>query len=231
MLRTLLQTEKVLVAGCAVGPFAMNQYLVACINTKKAALVDCGSLQPETFVDFAKENNFSIEHILETHGHVDHVAGLAKTRELLTKAPIYLHKDDLQAYSMAPQMGLRYGLNCATLPEPDVFVEDGDSIEVGDLKFAVLHTPGHSAGHVCFHEDSTNVLFCGDLLFKGSIGRTDLPGANPDEMSHSLLKVMELSDEVQCFPGHMQKTTIGIERQYNMYVEMVLDQASSNAKL
>eukprot|EP00040_Diaphanoeca_grandis_P044863 m.13902 g.13902 ORF g.13902 m.13902 type:complete len:229 (-) comp9905_c0_seq1:81-767(-) len=226
MLRTILHTEKVLVAGCAVGPFAMNQYLVACVNTNKAALVDCGSLQPQNFLDFAKSHNFVVDRILETHGHIDHVAGLAKTRQLLAKAPIYLHRGDLEAYTLAPEMGKRYGLSCPAPPEPDVFVEDGDVIEVGDLKFEVMHTPGHSAGHVCFHEDALDLLFCGDLLFKGSVGRTDLPGANTAAMTTSLLKVMELNDDVTCFPGHMQTTTIGHERKYNMYVEMVLDGVS-----
>ena len=112
-----------------------------------------------------------------------------------------------------------FGISCSQPPDADVAIADGDTLHVGDIALSVMHTPGHSPGHVCFHLEEHHVLVGGDLLFRGSIGRTDFPGCDSDKMQASLKRVLELDDTTLVLPGHMEVTTIGEERATNPFLQ------------
>src|SRR5699024_9455805 len=153
-----------------VGPFAMNQALVGCKRTHTAALVDSGA-SPDAFIRAAEDRDLTITHLLQTHAHIDHVAGLEETKRKLP-LPLYLHKDDLPVYNAIPaqaKMMPQLGLNIGPLPPIDHYYTNDEILEIGELRFQVLHTPGHAPGHVCLYEKEQRVLIGGDLLFRQSI--------------------------------------------------------------
>lgn len=215
-MNVLLENEQVVIYGQPVGPFAMNQMLVGCKRKHRAAIVDSGA-SPDAFIEQAKDANLSITHLLQTHAHIDHVAGLAETKRKLP-LPLHLHPDDLPVYQSVPAQGQLYGFPVEALPPIDHWYTDGETIRVGDLQWTVMHTPGHCPGHVCLYEKSQRILIGGDLLFRMSIGRTDLPLCDGRAMIESLRKVLELPDDVMVFPGHMDTTTIGFERRMNPFL-------------
>ncbi len=211
--------DDVVIAGRPVGPFAMNQYIVGCTRSGEAALIDCGE-EPSAFLDFAGKRSLRVTTIYQTHAHIDHIMGLAATRARID-APIYLHREDLEIYNTAHLQGAMFGMKCDPPPPPDHFIEDKQTLTLGDLSFRVLHTPGHAPGHVCFHEEERGFMFGGDLLFRMSIGRVDLPGSDPQRMTDSLKAIMTLNDDVRVFPGHMTETTIGLERRTNDFLRAI----------
>eukprot|EP00947_MAST-08B_sp_MAST-8B-sp1_P002771 g2771.t1 len=197
----------------------MNQYLVGCRTSGSAAIIDSGDDEPERWVASAAAEGLTIEHLLQTHGHIDHVAGLAATKRLLPAAPIRMSELDLFLLDRAVEQGEMFGMPIEVPPHPDEFLDTADELAVGELTFKVLHTPGHSPGHVCFYEASQGLLFGGDLIFQGSIGRTDLPGADMADMLASLREISKLPGPTRIFPGHMGETTIDIERASNPYLQ------------
>lgn len=215
-MQILLDESDIVVAFTPVGPFGMNQSIVGCKKTGHAALIDSGDA-PDRFLAFAKSRGLTITKLLQTHAHIDHVAGLAATKRAID-APLYLHPLDQPVYDLVPQQGRAYGFPVEALPLIDIFYEEGDLLAVGDLVFRVLHTPGHAPGHVCLLNDAHNLMIGGDLLFRESIGRTDLPGANHAHMMESLKRVAALPEATRVLPGHMEPTTIGYERQYNPFL-------------
>lgn len=219
-MNVLLENEHIVIVSQPVGPFAMNQLLVGCKRTHNAALIDAGAA-PDDFIRAAADHGLTITHLLQTHAHIDHVAGLPETKKALP-LPLHLHKEDLPVYQQVPlqaKMLPHLGLSIGALPDIDHFYTDGETISVGELSFEILHTPGHSPGHVCLYAKEARVLIGGDLLFRQSIGRTDLPLCDPQKMMHSLRRVMELPDDVMVFPGHMEPTTIGFERRMNPFLQ------------
>jgi glyoxylase-like metal-dependent hydrolase (beta-lactamase superfamily II) len=200
-----------------VGPFAMNSYVVGCAETRDGAVIDSGG-ETEEILELAAAHDLKIVKLLQTHGHLDHVAGLQQMKAA-TGAPIYLHPAALPIYSNASMAGRMFGIPVQNPPPPDAELAEGDILELGELRLSVLFTPGHSPGHVCFHVESVDVLFGGDLIFQSSIGRIDLPGADPEAMKASLDRVMrDLTDETVIYPGHMGDTTIGRERRTNPFL-------------
>lgn len=195
----------------------MNQYIVACPETGDAAIIDSGS-DPRLFLDFAAERNWTVKLLLQTHAHVDHVAGLTATKAA-TDAPIYLHPLDAPVYASAREHGRMFGIEMPELPPVDHDIADGDVIAVGNLRFTAWHTPGHCPGHICFVDAANGVVFGGDLMFRSSVGRTDLPGAEPHKMGPSLSRLFTLADETHVFAGHMGPTTIGLERKTNPFLD------------
>lgn len=219
-MNVLLENDHIVIVSQPVGPFAMNQSLVGCKRTNTAALIDSGA-SPDAFVRAAEDRSLTITHLLQTHAHIDHVAGLEETKRKLP-LPLYLHKDDLPVYEAIPmqaKMLPQLGLNIGTLPPIDHYYTNDEILSVGELRFQVLHTPGHAPGHVCLYEKDQRVLIGGDLLFRQSIGRTDLPLCDPQKMMESLKRVLELPDDVMVFPGHMGPTTIGFERKMNPFLQ------------
>ena len=201
-----------------VTPFAMNQYLLICKRSNSSALIDCGDSLPSRWLLASP----SICSILQTHGHVDHVSGLAATKALLPSALIHACKKDWPIFLSAPAQGKLFGLSCPTTPEIDVYVEDEDVIKVGDIEIRVMETPGHSPGHICFYIAEEKVLIAGDLIFKGAIGRTDFPGCNGDDMKRSLARVAKLPPSTLIFPGHGPSTSVGKEVKTNPFLQDLL---------
>ena len=210
-----------IVEGRAVGPFAMNSYLIACAETKEAALVDSGGDIEEMLLR-ADEEGLQITKLLQTHAHIDHVAALSEAKSK-TGAPIYLHSADQPIYQNAPLMGKMFGLHISALPPVDEQLVDSQVIALGECRLQVLHTPGHCPGHVCFVERERGVILGGDLIFKNSIGRVDLPGSEPEEMVRSLRRAMNSwDDDMVIYPGHMSSTSVGSERKTNPFLTSIL---------
>ncbi|EDQ85534.1 uncharacterized protein MONBRDRAFT_34241 [Monosiga brevicollis MX1] len=241
-LNVLFESADVVVAGRPTGALAMNQYMVACKarararhgsliffsqHTKQACFIDAGE-SPSIFGHWAATNGFSLSKVLLTHGHPDHVAGLRETIDTFPQADVYLHEEDQATLSEAPEFGKTFDLTIYPVYWDEVqSISDGDVLQVGNLRFECLHTPGHCAGHVCFYERQHQLFFAGDTLFKDTVGRTDLPGGNRDQMHQSLVYIMsqELQDNCVIFPGHMATTTFGRERRFNLFLKRPIAQA------
>lgn len=201
-----------------VGPFAMNTWLVGCPSSGEAALIDAGGAIEWVQERLAK-HGLTLRYLLQTHAHIDHVAALAEARRAFPDAPILLHPADLPLYQSAPTQGRMFGFAIETLPPVDGHLEDGQVIELGTLRFEVMFTPGHAPGHVAFVEKAHGFALSGDLLFQGSIGRTDLPGCNPRDMIASLQRFTKtLPPEMRVLCGHGPATTIGRELAHNPFL-------------
>lgn len=222
-LKPLVETDELVLFTSPVGPFAMNQSLLGCKKTGEAVLIDAGE-PPQRFLEAARQRELSIKAVLQTHAHVDHVAGLGPTLEAIP-VPVYLHAADLPIYRFVPQQAQLYGFPVPPLPEIEHLYADGDSFTVGDLELQILHTPGHSPGHVCLYAEAQGLLIGGDLLFRGSIGRTDLPFCDPQQMGISLRRIFTLPDPTLVIPGHGEPTTIGHERASNWIAKQVMQGA------
>lgn len=198
----------------AAPPFHKNGFVVGCDRTREAIVIDPGD-EADELVAAVGDHALKVQYILLTHAHIDHITGIARTKEAFD-APVYLHKDDLPFYDHAVQQGEMFGLEVRQPPPIDVFY-DMRPILFGDYEIRVRHTPGHSPGGVCL-EIATH-LFVGDTLFAGSIGRTDLPGGNYEVLMRSITQVLfPLGDDAMVHPGHGPDTTIGRERKTNPFV-------------
>lgn len=203
-----------LIQKLTLGAFECNNYLVMCENTKDAVLIDAGG-NYEATMNEVNQIGANLRYIFHTHGHLDHISGDV---EMKTKAgtEIFIHKDDQFLVDKFKDQLMMFGLPDMDIPVIDHYIEDGQKLEVGNLIFKVIHTPGHSPGSVCLMIE--DVLFSGDTLFRDSVGRTDLPGASYEQLSDSILnKLFVLDDETKVYPGHGGPTTIGHEKAYNPF--------------
>lgn len=198
-----------------VGPFQANCYLVVDEAAGCAVLVDPGADGAE-LVEMVRESGVRLEAIWLTHGHIDHIGGVAEVLRHYP-VPVWLHPGDRPLYdSLSARMAEVYGLPFDQPPAPDRELHDDDVLTCGALQFSVMHVPGHSPGLVSFNGEG--VALCGDLLFAGSIGRTDLPLSDPGAMNVSLARIATLADETVVYPGHGGSTTIGEELQSNPFL-------------
>lgn len=219
----VLQGDECVVMSMPVTPFQQNQSLVGCKKTGVAALFDAGG-HPEPFISAAKELGMTIEQIFQTHAHIDHVAGLKRTKEELKDAPIFLHVDELPVYESVEQQARMFQTECdGPLPPVDKWLEDDGTISIGELTFRTFHTPGHSPGHIIFVSETTKqFIIGGDLIFNGSIGRTDLPGSDENAMKKSIQKLYALEGVQQdclVFPGHGDAFTLSSQQTSNPFVQ------------
>ena len=200
-----------------VGPFASNCYIVGSSSTKEGMIIDPGA-EAGTILRTVQQMGLSIPLIVVTHAHIDHVSALRSVQEK-TNAEFALHEAEKGLLLTAPmRMLTSLGLSpIKSPPQPDRLLKDGDSIEIGDLHFEVLHTPGHSSGGISL--SGHGVVFSGDTLFNFGIGRTDFPGCSHELLMKSIHeKLMVLPDETIVYPGHGPLTTIGDERRGNPFL-------------
>ena len=200
-----------------LGPLQTNCYLAACDETGDVAVVD-PSWDAEKILATVDDLGWRITHILLTHSHFDHVGALAGLKSA-TNAPVYAHPDAVPMLAVASDSAARWGLYLEQPQAPDEDLEEGQILTVGNVKFEVLYTPGHAPGHVSFHAPVYQVLFDGDVLFQGSIGRTDLPGADYQTLIDVIReKLLVLPDETRVLSGHGNPTTIGEEKRTNPFL-------------
>ena len=201
-----------------VTPFEQNCSIVWCTASRRAAVVDPGGDVPRIQAAL-DELGVTVERILITHGHLDHAGGAAALKRALD-VPIEgpQREDDFWIAAMEQQSQM-FGVGGAERFTPDRWLEEGDEVTVGKQRFAVLHTPGHTPGHVVFHHAGAKLALVGDVLFAGSIGRTDFPRGNHQQLLASIrTKLFPLGDDVRFIPGHGPMSTFGDEREDNPYV-------------
>lgn len=198
-----------------LGNFATNTYIIYDENLD-AVIIDPAA-EAKKIISTIEKNNLKPKFVLLTHGHPDHVGALYELKEKYNLKVYINEKDQEMLETNSTYFGPMLGLDIKDV-KGDFSLKDGQELSLGNLKFKIIETPGHTKGGVCILIE--NILFSGDTLFLGSMGRTDFPGGNEEEIFSSLKKLMELPDEIVVLPGHGPKTTIGYERKYNPYVRM-----------
>lgn len=200
-----------------VGPIKANCYLVGCEETSEGAVIDAGG-EPVKIFDTVQNLGLTLRFILNTHGHFDHVSANRVLREA-TGAKFRIHKHEVYFSSSAAAAGREFGVVAEDSPAPNSYLEDGMLIPIGRHVLQVIHTPGHSLGGCCFWCESEGVVFTGDTLFNGAIGRVDLPGGSLNALHRSIReRLFVLDDTTRVFPGHGTASTIGHERLNNHHV-------------
>ena len=215
------QVTELMVRGMVVGVFQENCWVIGNRRTGEAICIDPGD-QPEDILAMAREMGVKIKAIANSHAHVDHILGVGDIKNE-TGARFLMHRDEAAIAAQAAKSALMLvGREVADPPTPDYHPEDGDVVEVEGVKLTVIHTPGHTPGSLSFY--SEGMLFSGDTLFAGSIGRTDLPGGDYDqEMASIIDKLLVLPDDTRVLPGHMQETRIDAEKQTNPFVRQEME--------
>ena len=208
-----------LVDSLIISPFQTNCYIVGCPETKHGIIIDPGD-EPERILAVVNFHQLKIVAVIATHGHLDHVLAVKAVKEA-TGAPFLFTEPDLPMLRNAHIQARFYNWFAEPAPDPDGFLKEGQILTVGKIDFQILELPGHTPGHIALYwsdEKGKGCLFSGDVLFAGSVGRTDLPGGNWEVLQNSLKRLMSLPDETIVYPGHGRKTTIGEERRYNPFV-------------
>ena len=210
--------NETIVRGIVVGVFAENCWVVGNRRTGEAICIDPGD-EPGEVLALARDMGVTIKAIANSHAHIDHILGVRGV-QAETGAAFLLHEGDLDLLRNGWRgMAERFGIDDDKAPpDPNAFVRGGDEVEVAGLKLKALATPGHTPGSVSYYTEG--LLFSGDTLFRGSIGRTDLPGGDFEEEMRSITgELLALPDDTVVLPGHMQETTVGFEREQNPFVQ------------
>ena len=199
------------------GDFSQNGYVVWCEATRWCVIVDPGAAALD-MVAALEAGAGEVAAVLLTHAHLDHVEGLGVIRDY-TDAPAYLHPSDREMFDNLPAQAAMLGLIAPPLDPPERELEDGETFRFGESGFRVVHTPGHSPGHVILHSGDDGLALVGDLVFAGSVGRTDLPGGDYRALFQSIRQhVLTMPDETRLFAGHGPATTVGHERTSNPFL-------------
>jgi len=201
-----------------VTSFQQNCSLVWCTRTMKGAVVDPGG-EIARLQQMIAAQKVTVEKVLLTHGHLDHAGGAAALSRALGVPIEGPHKDDLFLLEGLGEQGKRYGFSGSEPCLPNRWLEDGDAVTIGEATLGVRHCPGHTPGHVVFFHEATRLAFVGDVLFRGSVGRTDFPRGNHGDLVKSITgRLWPLGDDMNFVPGHGQMSTFGWERKTNPYV-------------
>jgi len=211
-------SDRLSVRVVPVTPFQQNCSILVCLETMRAAVVDPGG-DLEQIMQAVENENAVIEKILVTHAHIDHAGGVAELAGQLQVPVEGPHRDDQFWIDMLPVQGREFGLKGSSKFVPDRWLEEGDQVTFGNILLEVHHCPGHTPGHVIFYQPEYKLAIVGDVLFRGSIGRTDFPRGDYDTLIQSIRgRLWPLGDDVQFIPGHGPVSTFGYERQTNPFV-------------
>jgi len=202
-----------------VGPLSVNCSIVVDEESGEAIIVDPGS-EGEKIIESL--NGLKPKAIINTHGHIDHTGQVGVIKEYFD-IPFYLHKEDVFLLKDEIWQGFGSYVGAVPCPEPDEYIKEGDTVKIGTTTLRVLHTPGHTPGGCCFYIEERDILIAGDLLFRGGIGRWDLPGGNFEDIKRSLKRIFSmLPDETVVICGHNEETTIGDEKKFNPFLREML---------
>lgn len=199
------------------GPFLQNGYIATCQKSGECVIVDPGAATQQMLKHLNVEDRV-VTAVILTHGHFDHIEGLGQVREH-TQAPVWLHPLDQEIFDNFPVQAAQFGVQGRALSSPDKeFLGKGEGISFGESSLKVYHTPGHSPGHVILVNREAKIALVGDLVFRGSVGRTDLPGGDSKVLFSSIKEhILTLPDDFKMFSGHGPATTVGHERENNPF--------------
>lgn len=202
--------------------FGINSYIVYDPATLDCAVIDPGMIserERNALVNFINKNNLKVVDIINTHLHIDHSIGNSFTKNTFN-VPVLAHQDDIPLGSAIKQQAVMFGMNeSVENVTVDSFLKEGDVIKIGDGELQVIHVPGHSPGSVVLYDKEDGFLIAGDVLFRGSVGRSDLPGGNHSTLINGIKeKLLKLPDNTVVYPGHGPSTTIGEEKLYNPFL-------------
>lgn len=204
------------IVSAPTGPGGANTYIASDEKSNKGFIVDPGGYHKD-IVNYIKENNIEIEYIILTHGHGDHIGGVKEFLADFPNAKVLASEKERATLNNADLNLSRTMFAAPITLDADVYVNDGDTLQIGGMVLKFFHTPGHSPGGMCILVD--NVLFSGDTLFQQSVGRTDFQGSSFDDLKKSIHeKIFVLPDDTQVLPGHMGPTTVGFEKEHNPFV-------------
>jgi glyoxylase-like metal-dependent hydrolase (beta-lactamase superfamily II) len=204
------------IENIVVGPLQVNCFIAYDEDSLEALVVDPGD-EAEKIIRLIEARKLKVSHIVCTHAHFDHIGAVSKLKEA-TGAPVIIQKEDFELYMRADKQAVLWGFQIEKQPpEPDMYVVEGDEICVGRFRFKVLHTPGHSPGGICLYGEG--VIFTGDTIFAGSVGRTDFFGGSNADLKKSFSRIISLPPETRIFSGHGPLTTVKMEKESNFFVQ------------
>lgn len=205
-----------------LNPFSMNCYIYYDEKSNEGVIIDPAAFseaEKNKIKKFIEEHGIKIKFIINTHGHLDHILGNKFAKDYF-KVPVMMHKDDKFLIDNASEQARFFGLDFPAPPEPDQYITEDTTLKLYDIELKFISTPGHSPGSVCIIDDKNKNVFCGDLIFKNSVGRTDLQGGDMkiliESIKNKLFKIC--SDDYKLFPGHMEITNIKDEKKFNPFL-------------
>jgi len=204
-----------IIKDLVVGPLMANCFIFGCNKTKEAVVIDPGGDADRILLSLA-DSELKVKYIINTHGHFDHVCGNGKMKDA-TGADILIHPLDAPMLGMLSSNAAVFGISVENSPPCDQTIEEGETISFGNISLKVTHTPGHTPGGISLYTDG--IVFVGDTLFAGSIGRTDFPGGDFDTLISSIkTKLFNMEDDMRVLSGHGPETSIGKEKRFNPFV-------------